>query len=473
MRFYFSFIVLLLAFFSCEKNADNAANSCAYIGGEIINPSTNYVVLSKNQSILDTVKLNGVNRFIYKIDSLQPGLYTFKHGLESQIVLLEPKDSVFFRLNTLDFDESLVFTGKGDKKNNYLIEDFLFHEKEEKDIVRLSQLPPLEYEKKIDSIKAIKDTNLERFISKYEPSPLFVQIIEANNRYSYYSNKEVYPFAHHGRNKAKNLKGLPADFYNYRKTINYNDTVFSDYPNYQTFLKHNLSNLALKVHKNHDPGKSREAHAFCYNYGRLKLVDSLVTNSLIKDDLLYHFTLKYLSKSDNEENNKKILNFYRAKSSNASEKERMSRYAQSIHRLKNGSTLPTVNLVDYNNNALTLNSVIKELTVITFWSNVYYEHFKDSHYKIKELKIKYPDVNFISININDFGIAKAKKILDTFNFNHAEEYQFENSEVASEKLIIYPITKVIIVDKDKKIIDSNSNIFSYKFEDNLLGLINR
>ena len=37
-----------------------------------------------------------------------------------------------FRLNTLDFDESLVFTGEGAKKNNYLINLFLEHEKEEK-----------------------------------------------------------------------------------------------------------------------------------------------------------------------------------------------------------------------------------------------------------------------------------------------------------------------------------------------------
>ncbi|WP_067146271.1 TlpA family protein disulfide reductase [Pseudotamlana agarivorans] len=473
MRIYFSVVVLLLTFFGCKQDSDNERDSYAYIGGEIINPNTNYVVLSIDQKVIDTVKLNGVNRFLYKLDSLTPGIYTFKHGVETQMVLLEPRDSVLFRLNTLDFDESLVFTGHGDKKNNYLINDFLEHEKEEKYIIKLCQLSPDAYEQKIDSIKTEKDNLLASFINRYDPSPLFIKIAEANNKYSYYSNKEVYPFAHHGKNKMKNLKSLPDGFYDYRKTINYNDTFFSDYHNYRTFLKHNISNLALKKHAKHDDEKSRKQHAFCYNFERLKLVDSLVSDPNIKDDLLYHFTLKYLSKHDDESYNRKVLDFYLDKSSNASEKERMTKYANSIHKLKNGSQLPLVDLVDYNHEAIELNTLINELTVITFWSNVYYQHFKDSHYKIRELELKYPEVHFITINVDDYGLEKAEKLLDNFNFNHEHEYQFQDSKLASEKLIIYPITKTIIVDKDKKIIESNANIFSYKFEDDILGLINR
>ena len=53
------------------------------------------------------------------------------------------------------------------------------------------------------------------------------------------------------------------------------------------------------------------------------------------------------------------------------------------------------------------------------------------------------------------------------------EYLFKDSKSASEKLIIYPISKVILVDKDKKIINSNANIFALRFEDELLGLLNK
>ena len=67
-----------------------------------------YYVISKSDSVLDTVKLDDHNRFAYKINDLQPGFYTFRHGSEIQKVLLEPNDSIMFRLNTYDFDESLV-----------------------------------------------------------------------------------------------------------------------------------------------------------------------------------------------------------------------------------------------------------------------------------------------------------------------------------------------------------------------------
>ena len=73
---------------------------------------------------VDTLLLDKNNRFIHKISNFTSGLYAFSHGGEYQWVLLEPKDSLLLRLNTIDFDESLVFTGKGARKNNYLIKNF-------------------------------------------------------------------------------------------------------------------------------------------------------------------------------------------------------------------------------------------------------------------------------------------------------------------------------------------------------------
>ena len=199
MKFNITLFFVFLALLGCKEESDNTADY-AYFGGEIINPNTNYVVLSKNEAVIDTIKLDGRNRFLYKIEGLEQGLYTFRHGGEYQMILLEPKDSVLFRLNTLDFDESLVFTGVGDKKNNYLINEFLENEKEEKHVVRLCQLSPNAYEKHVDSLKTIKVNHLEHFKSKHKPSDLFLKIAQANINYNYYSNKEVYPFVHYGKN---------------------------------------------------------------------------------------------------------------------------------------------------------------------------------------------------------------------------------------------------------------------------------
>ena len=216
MKLYFLGLITLLTLFNCKKDGNNSEDNYAYLGGEIMNPNSDFVVLSRAEEVIDTILLDHKNRFIYKINDLKEGLYTFYHGGEIQMVFLEPKDSLLFRLNTLEFDESPVFIGIGDKKNNYLINEFLENEIQEKKIFKFSQLNPNTYERRVDSLKALKLDKLNTFTTKYGSSPLFDKIANANINYAYYASKEVYPFVHHGDNKSQILKSLPKDFYNYR-----------------------------------------------------------------------------------------------------------------------------------------------------------------------------------------------------------------------------------------------------------------
>ena len=149
MKLYFALLLSILAFVGCKKESNSIDENYAFLGGQIINPKNNFVVIAKPETIQDTIILDGNNRFLYKIESLNEGLYTFRHGDEFQMVLLEPQDSLLLRLNTLDFDESLVYSGKGAKKNNYFIEEFLRNEKQEKSVFKYCQLDAKDYEKKI------------------------------------------------------------------------------------------------------------------------------------------------------------------------------------------------------------------------------------------------------------------------------------------------------------------------------------
>jgi hypothetical protein len=473
MKFYFTFICVLITLIGCKKDSNEHTINYAYLGGEIINPNTNFVVLSKEDAIIDTVKLDARNRFLYKIEGLQEGFYTFSHGGEFQLVLLEPEDSLLFRLNTLDFDESLVYSGKGNKKNNYFINEFLQNEEEEKYILKLCQLDGATFQKRVDSLKASKIDALETFSNKYNPSDLFLKIARANIDFSYYFSKEVYPFGHFGNNKAAIIKSLPDNFYDYRNEINYNDDFLSSHHNYNKFLRYNLSNLSLTSHDTHDHNACYDRKSLCYNLDRLKLIDSLITNPTIKDELLYHFTMGYLSKSKNEENNKMLLKSFLEKSGNEASKNKIARYVNSINRIKEGEKLPEIHLLNYKKDVVKINKLIDSPTVVSFWSHTYYEHFKESHYKLKELKIKYPEVKFLMVNIDAYGIEKSRRLLEGSGFNHTNEFKLENPEQALEILAVYPMTKTLLIDKNKKIANSNTNIFSVQFEEQLLGLINK
>lgn len=474
MKLYIYFILTSLILFGCKNDSNTTEGDIAFFGGEIINPNNSFVILSKSKTIIDTIKLDGRNRFLYKVKNLNEGIYTFKHGGEVQMVLLEPNDSLLFRLNTLDFDESLVFTGTGAKKNNYLINDFLANEKIEKNIYKYCQLSLQDYEKKIDSLKAYKSDKLNEFKKKYQTSDLFNKIAETNNKYNYYFSKEVYPLWHYSNNKYDVVESLPKDFYNYRKNINYNDDSLKENFIYNSFLKSSFNNLALQTHFEHSNKENIfKWSSVCYNLDRLKLIDSLVKNTFIKDDLLYHFTVSYLSRSKNIESNKAILESYLSRSNNEKGKKMMTRFTNSLNNLKEGSNIPNIQVVDYKNAEHNINSIIKSPTVISFWSHSFYDHFKESHYKINELKEKYPEVKFISINIDDYGLEKCKTSLNNNRFSCSDEYHFKNPEESIEILAIHPMTKTMIIDEHQKIVNSNTNIFSRKFEEQLLGLINR
>ncbi|GAA3604149.1 hypothetical protein Q4Q39_09565 [Flavivirga amylovorans] len=473
MKLYFSAILLVLLALSSCKDTSDIKDRYAYIGGEIINPTTNYVVLFKTEAIIDTIKLDNRNRFLYKVNNLEEGLYSFRHGYEYQMILLEPKDSVLFRLNTLDFDESLVFTGKGAKKNNYLINEFLENEIEEKYIFKLCQLTPTIYQNRIDSLRSLKVKSFKSFKSRHKVSPLFEKIALANIDYDYYSSKEIYPFVHYGKDKVAILKSLPEDFYNYRKDINYNDDLSIHYYKYNKFLRYTFSNLSLIEHGIHSNDEHFNRYSLCYNLDRLKLIDSLVTNTSIKDELLYELTINYISKNKNIENNNVVLKSYLNKTKSKKGKKELTSFTNALNNLKIGSNFPDIKLINYENVEFDINSIIKSPTAISFWSHTFHKHFKDSHKKLKELEKKYPEVVFITINIDDYGLEKPKKSLKKYRFSSKNEYTFKNPKEASRALAIYPMTKVMIVDQNKKIVNNNTNIFSIKFEKQLLDLINR
>lgn len=477
MKIYYWTVLIAIFLIGCKNDSDQNSGDYAYIGGEIINPIDNFVIISKSKKDLDTIKLDGNNRFIYKLNNLEAGLYSFKLrspiGLEYQMMLIEPKDSIMFRLNTSDFDESLVYTGKGAKKNNYLIDEFLRNEKAEKKVFEYCQLDAVAYQKEIDSIKNYKLNKLKKFKNKYKTSDLFNKIAQSNIEYNYYFNKEVYPFVHYGGNKKNILNTLPKDFYSYRKNINYNDNFHKDNFAYNTFLRGSFSNIALKEHYKHAKNNYFKSTDLCYNLDRLALIDSLITNGEIKEQLLYDYTMRFLHKSNNVKNNNAILNYYTRTSTNDDWKEKVTQYTNILNNLKTGNVFPEIKLLNTNNTETSFSEVVNSLTVINFWSQTYYKHFKESQNKIRELKIKYPEVSFIVINIDDYGLASSVKALKRNRISLKDQYLLKNPKTSKEDLAIYPMTKTFIIDKNKRIINSNTNIFARHFEDQLLGLINR
>ena len=94
-------LISLLIISSCAS--DKNLTDFTYFGGKIINPKSNQVFFYKGEDLLDSTELNQKNKFLFKFDSIDVGLYRFRHDREVQYIFLEPNDSLLLRLNTLAF----------------------------------------------------------------------------------------------------------------------------------------------------------------------------------------------------------------------------------------------------------------------------------------------------------------------------------------------------------------------------------
>lgn len=477
MRILIFILFIALSFNSCKKEVTIDEGDYAFLGGEIINPIDNKVILSKSNIVIDTILLDRENRFLYKIKDLESGLYAFKlqayHAVEFQLALLEPSDSIMLRLNTMDFDESLVYTGRGAKKNNYLINMFLKNEEDNKKVLKYSQLKPKIFESHLDSLSSIRHINLQEFIVKYNPSNLFKEISQGNIDYNYYISKEIYPFVYYGANEIRNLASLPEDFYGYRNDINYNNETLKDYFTYYSFLRYHFRNLALSEHLKNSKDSTFDRGSVNYNLKRLELIDSLVQVEDIKNPLLSMSTMSFINNSKDLDGFDELLEFYNEKCTNDSDRNHIKKLVSSLKQLKSGNKIPNVTLLNYKNEDVELHTLINKPTVIHFWSRDHKSHFKESHNKVKELKNKYPEISFISINVDKPNIKSNYKILAQYNCTTIGEYQLKDPKEAKRALAINPIIKVMVIDKKGKITEGHTNMFSIHFEEQLLVLLNK
>lgn len=458
MKLYIATCFLLSLFLGCDSNQQQ--ESIAYLGGEIINPNNNYITVYSNDVERDTIFLDRNNRFIYKIENLKPGLFSFTHGGEYQTLLIEPNDSILFRLNTTDFDESLVYTGKGSIKNNYIIKNFLSDEVESKKFAKNQHLEPEEFESLVNKFKRQKLDNLDRFISTHPSSELFKKVSLASINYNYYAFKEMYPFGYFGNNKLIHFKDLPEDFYDYRKSVNFNDESISALYAYNRFLLWHFQNIALEKYYEDGTHNAFDRHALGYNMDKLTLIDSIVSNKTIKNYLLMHTTREFIFNSSNEQKTKSMLNAFLEKSSDEKFDEYIETLSTSTINLFPGNKLPSIKIIDFRNNVLDLHSVIDKPTVIYCWSSNFKMSYRNNHYMMRRLKTKYPDMNFIAININDMNSQSWKKTLNLLKYPTQNEYMFKNPNEAIKTFAIGYSQKVLIVNENGEIIKSNADLFS-------------
>jgi Thioredoxin-like len=461
-----SFTIIL--FLSCNSTSNKDSCGSAWIGGEIVNPKNNFVTISHNRNIIDTVSLDDKNFFRYKIEQVDPGIYFFQH-FEYQALYIEPGDSIMLRVNTIEFDESLSYSGKGSEKNNFLMELFLLNEEVDQNMPAYYSLSPSGFEAKMDSIRGSRWDLFQMFKEENTISNGFEATVIAAIDYSIYSKKELYISANAKKQLYDESIQIPESFFAFRKNIDLGNESLRNYYPYFRFLGYYLDNLAFEKYKGEAPF-NRESYT--HNLHKVYLIDSLITNDSLKNSLLRNAVGRYFLNGDNAMEEAKMLEVFKKLNTSPSDHRELIALGEATMKLVPGNAIPNVMLLTTGNTVKDLREVIKNPTVIYFWSSQSANHYRKIHTRANELRSKYPDFHFIGINV-DNHFKKWMRIVDNSGYSPQFEFQFENFDDAEMKLLVNSVNKSIVVNPNGIILDGNTNIFGLEIEQQLLGFLNQ
>lgn len=462
MRILLPSYFLLFVLFACNKKSDS--NKDVYFGGVVINPYDEWVYLFEGEKVIDSVSLNEDNTFMFHFKEIPMGLYRFVVKPEYQYVFFEPGDSLMVYLNTLDFDESLVFSGDGNEKNNFLSEIFLQNEKETDKIISFYQLSAHDFVRKMDSLRTIKMVELSKLKSEIAISERFEKVAIGSINFINFRARELYPFINATHIETGSLN-LPKGYYDFRKEVSMDDTIFMSYYSYKKYLVSYLNNVSyfkcLADCKSQPISSKFSVH---HNLHKLSLIDSLVINPAIKDMLLQDSAVSFLINEEDSSSLSVFISKFDKIVRNQRIKKEIDVLAENVSRISKGSNLPEICVVNAKGESINLTQVLKgHEAVICFWDSNLIGHFKNEHEKIATFKQDYPKIKFIAISTSTNHEQWLGEISDN-RLDVNTEFRALDFKKLSEDLVIKNITKTFLINADGTIKDSSLNFFDPAFE---------
>jgi len=465
MKFILNIVITFILFIiltSCYIN--NNKPNFSYFGGQIVNPKSTKVYFLKNDKFIDSATLNKHNKFLIKLKNLKSGLYSFSHGREYQYVYFNTTDSIIIRLNTWDFDESLVFSGKGAERNNFLLNLFLSNENEDKLFRAYYKLNPNNFNTKIDSVLKIKLYLYNQFKTNNKQTPVyFNKLVNVAISYPLFRKKENYPLYHKRYLKAAKYPIIDNSFYNFRKKINFNDSslvYFYPYRNYiNSFLHHNayLKKLVLP--------NSNVAQNIIEN------IIKTIHQKQLKNFFLYRVvsdSFFYYNLTDNQRNT--ILNLFYKNCDDDKLKSEIKQLASDFNNIKKGKKLFDFKIINVKGKKLNASSVLKNnKTVLYFWSNSVINTNNLSK-RILYLQKRYPNLNFIGINMDTSKESWLKSSIFKF-LNPKNQYKLTQKCVMRN--FITAKTPRIILLNDNAVVKNGFTVFWAEKFNNELEQLNK
>ncbi|OIQ36982.1 MAG: hypothetical protein BM563_09565 [Bacteroidetes bacterium MedPE-SWsnd-G1] len=381
---------VLITLLSCSSASEVC--EATYFGGQIVNPRQKFVTLTKNEVAIDTFYLDKDNTFLAEIIVDKEGLYGFKHAIEFQYVYIEPKDSLLIRLNTWDFDESLVFSGRGSEKNNFLISLYLQNEKDEHMFGPYYKLESKQFEEKVAQAESLNNFLYEQLKESGVPiSKKFDELAQVAINYPLYLRKEKYSWKFDNPHKVEDKLALSNTYFDYRNKVDLNNEDLASYSPFYNYVNNYLYGLALTDSENRRITLKN----------RLDVIIEHISFEPTRDMLMYHALYNDFRRSSQSCSVDPVgLEIFMENCTDKEYIDKVNILIDDCNKITHNTSLDNFEIADTKNNVLNINKLIKNKeSVVYFWSpeiispNMLIK-------RVKYLEKEFPNIHFIGINLN-------------------------------------------------------------------------
>lgn len=417
--------------------------------------------------MVDTFYLNKNNRFGGNLKNAESGLYVFKHPPENQILFLEPGDSTLILLNTFDFDESLNFSGRGAEKSNYLNKIYLLNQKNNDLVLSSYKISPREFALKTDSILASRKRDLIKLNKKHKFSKEFQELAKSCINYEFYDLRERYAYLIRAYNRSLTAE-LPEDFHSYRDSISYEDEKLQDYYVYLNFLDDLIKTRSLEDCANEELTLNE-----CFDLTssvnikkRMLLVSSLMKNPRMKNSFLERLAATGIIYSRNTQEINAVIDQLKALPYEGPHLKDIEQLASAQNDILPGNSLASLQLINNKGEITKLGDISNKLVITYHWTVTSQAHFKWQQEIIRELRKKYPEVDFIGVNIDREHLDSWKHTIKINNFNPESEFRLHNF-TANDILLRNYLNRLIFLDARGTIVKGDVKLTSPDFDSNI------
>lgn len=455
LKFLKLIILAIILFFSNSCNNKNSRDNF-FLGGEIINPSSNYVNFYYNNIKIDSIELNSENKFFKNLENIQPGIYRIEHIPENQYIIIENGDSLWIRVNVEDFKESLSFSGRGSSKNNFLVDMSNLNDYENDFLSQIYNQGSYDYKIVIDSLMDEKKDIWELFNKSVNQRNLGRNITKASIKYNYYNKLERYALLR-GREWSKDER---EEYFSYRDEVNLNDSELSLFEPYVTYLMNFFNEKTLDSGEVYSYAKNNTD----FNIKKLLIIDSQINDPYLKNNLARATAIEEILNFKNNDLHDEFIDYYTYVNTSNRYLDEITKLYNDIEKMKKGNVLPEVNILDFNGKITSsTEEFLGSKTFIYFWSQTQMNHYRRTIRRVEELKQQYPRYRFVGICIQPYTdmVSQAQNIL---NLDLSNQFSFKDFESSSKDWVLTFLNKTIVTDEKVKIIDGFSNLFTNDIE---------